>query len=130
MRSRAGTARASSTDLTTLPSTTSSRDKTRKRKHKKTSMLPIFIVFTFVATVIIAFTSWINAPRKQILDSSFEEGQGLVPTSQKKIDNSRLLVDLPENSIYRLSVPDIHGISTSLLPYAGFVTLVVNVACE
>ena len=37
---------------------------------------------------------------------------------------------LPIDSIYRLQVENEHGALTSLLEYAGMVTLVVNTACQ
>jgi hypothetical protein len=36
---------------------------------------------------------------------------------------------LPPNSIYKLSVPDIHGNLVDMSKFRGMVTLVVNVAC-
>lgn len=37
---------------------------------------------------------------------------------------------LPPDSIYRLTVENAHGALTSLMEYAGRVTLVVNTACQ
>ena len=37
---------------------------------------------------------------------------------------------LPPDSIYRTTITDIRGTSQSLMQYAGFVSLIVNVACE
>jgi len=57
-------------------------------------------------------------------------GQTPFKNETSRHDEAKALADLPEDSIYRLSVPDIHGVQRSLLQYAGYVTLVVNVACE
>ena len=59
-------------------------------------------------------------------------------TVQKKFDQepvsksayARNLDGLPKNSIYRLSVTNIHGVLEPLAKYAGMFTLIVNVASE
>jgi len=37
---------------------------------------------------------------------------------------------LPPDSIYRSTIIDIHGVSQNLSQYAGYISLIVNVACE
>lgn len=37
---------------------------------------------------------------------------------------------LPPDSIYRSTIADIHGVPQHLSQYAGYVSLIVNVACE
>jgi hypothetical protein len=39
-------------------------------------------------------------------------------------------IDLPQNSIYRLTVKDLHGETVRLSQFAGLVSVVVNTACS
>lgn len=51
------------------------------------------------------------------------------PTLEEQFMKQRNRI-LPPDSIYRVNAKDIHGTMQHLMQYAGYVSLIVNVACE
>ena len=108
--------------------------KHHKEEKSKSSVAQKFLTFTVVAgMMVVMFMMNAGLQKKQNLRGD------IVPTQRerhktmkrKELSLKDMIVSkLPPSSIYQLAAIDIQGVKHHLSQYAGFVSLVVNVASE
>ena len=75
---------------------------------------------------------------EQVAERAASAAKAKEDMNEEEIDEEPLTVDdffepnahLPENSIYRLKLPDVTGNQVDMSQFAGMVSLVVNTACH